>query len=500
LVALVVPVAESGPAFWVVAAAKTAALLAACSMASWLEERLYTHASAWSRPRRLAAALALPVLSALGGAVSSGVVSLPFKLLGLDGTLPMALLAGGAWLTLAASGSLAVVVLDVVVSAVVRDFRSRILLAVLGLVALSTTLATLSALFASQLRTLLVGMSVQSSADGAGLHFGDAPTASASGNLQFSLGHAASTAGRASVLEEADVGALVVLLACMAGLMALPLLLSACGKLADAVMERLHPLQRAFALVTAGDLSVHVEEGGSEDFVQLSRAFNGMVGALSLAQRMDRAYGTYLGKQVADRIRAQHGEAALPASSRVTSVLFADIRGFTAMSEKLPPARVLDILNRYFERVVAAIDAHEGYLNKFIGDAVVVVFNAPLDQADHAPRAVRCAIAIQQEVAKLNAEGAFTEVGGLQVGIGIATGPVVAGNLGSQKQMEYTVIGDTVNLAARLTSKAPAGEVWVNEGNAAALPDDLPKTALPAFQVKGKTQWVTASRVWPRPA
>ena len=220
--------------------------------------------------------------------------------------------------------------------------------------------------------------------------------------------------------------------------------------------------------------------------MKLSRAFNGMVGSLALAQRMDRAYGAYLGKQVSERIRAQHGEAALPASSRVASFFFADIRGFTSMSEKLEPAQVLGILNRYFEKVVAIIDAHEGYLNKFIGDAVVVVFNAPLDQPDHAERAVRCAIAIQQEVARLNEAGAFPEVGGLFVGIGVASGPVVAGNLGSQKQMEYTVIGDTVNLAARLTSKAPAGEVWVNAATAAALPPEMRGVELPAVPGEGQ--------------
>ena len=157
----------------------------------------------------------------------------------------------------------------------------------------------------------------------------------------------------------------------------------------------------------------------------------------------------------------------------------------------------MGVLNRYFDEVVELVEAHQGYLNKFIGDAVVVVFNGPLDQPDHAERAVRLRDRAPGEVARLNREGAFPEVGELKVGVGVATGPMVCGNIGSSRQMEYTVIGDTVNLASRLTSKAGAGEVWINAEAARHLPDGLPAIPLEPIKVKGRPFAIVPYRVWP---
>jgi class 3 adenylate cyclase len=222
-----------------------------------------------------------------------------------------------------------------------------------------------------------------------------------------------------------------------------------------------------------------------------------MVESLSQAQRMERAFGLYVGEHVRERIRSQHGEAAISASLREATVFFADIRGFTSFSEKLAPSAVLEVLNRYFERVVPIVEQYEGYLDKFVGDAMMVVFNGPFDQPDHADRAVQCAIALQEEMQRLSKLGEFPEVGELAVGVGVATGPLVAGNLGSARKMEYTVVGDTVNLASRLTSHAGPGEVWVNEACAEALPRDVPRVAVGPIAVKGKAQPVLPFQVWP---
>jgi adenylate cyclase len=170
------------------------------------------------------------------------------------------------------------------------------------------------------------------------------------------------------------------------------------------------------------------------------------------------------------------------------------------MSERRSPEVVVDVLNRYFDRVVALVNAHQGYLNKFIGDAVVVVFNGPIDQADHAERAVRFGIALQQMVDELNKDRVFPELPqGIGVGVGLATGPMVCGNVGGGGQYEYTVIGDTVNLAARLTSRAGAGEVWINAEAARHLPDGIPALPLEPIKVKGKTFALVPYRVWPTP-
>jgi len=461
---------------------KLGAIVSAIVLAHWLEERVFVRFVGRSRLARVAVALLLPV----GFLLAAGVGTAAFGILGLlgdDGTGVASVALAALWATSAAFGSLVVVLIDVVVSAVVQGFRGRIQLAVLSLVLLSA--AAVGAL------ALALG-NVERSLGYLARHV----------NLRVDMGAEGRLAGEglARALARPEVAQLVAgTLAVVFSLAALPAVLSACGKLADAVMERLHPMSRAFSALGQGDLNVRLEEGGSRDFRDLARAFNGMVGDLSLSRNMERAFGQYVSPQVLGRIRHQHGEAALPAELREASVFFADVRGFTSMSERLAPADVLSVLNRYFERVIQVIDEHEGYLDKFIGDAVVVVFNGPIDQPDHAERAARCAIAIQRAVAELNRDGAFPEVGTLEVGIGVTTGPLVAGNLGSHQHMEYTVIGDTVNLAARLTSRAPAGEVWANARNAERLPDDLTRAELAPFSVKGKTEPVRAYRLWPPP-
>ena len=461
---------------------KLLAIVAACGLAAWVEERLFTRFVGRSAVLRVGISLVAPALFLLAAPLLGiGFSALTF--LGDDGTAGLSLVISALWATSASVGTLIVVLIDVVVSAVVQSLRARIQLAVLSLVGTATLAAA--------------GLAVVVVNTGPALQF-----LSGQSNLQLSLGEQGTFRGEglAEVLKKPEVAQLMsLLLLVIFSLIAFPAVLSACGKLADAVMERLHPLSRAFELLGQGELAVRVEEAGSRDFRELSRSFNQMVSDLALSRNMERAFGQYVSGQVLTRIREQHGEAMLPAELREASVFFADVRGFTSMSERLAPGEVLGVLNRYFERVVTVIDEHEGYLDKFIGDAVVVVFNGPIDQPDHAERATRCAIALEVELARLNAEHAFPEVGELAVGVGVSTGPLVAGNLGSRQHMEYTVIGDTVNLAARLTGQAPAGEVWVNARNAELLPDDIPKQALAPFSVKGKTQPVVAYRVWPPP-
>jgi len=130
------------------------------------------------------------------------------------------------------------------------------------------------------------------------------------------------------------------------------------------------------------------------------------------------------------------------------------------------------------------------------------VFNGPMDQPDHAERATRCALDVQREVLAMNAERAFPELadigdGVLKVGVGVATGPMVCGNIGSVQQMEYTVIGDTVNLSSRLTGQAKAGDVVVSEATNGALPRELAGEAMEPVMVKGKEQPVRPFRLRP---
>jgi len=454
------------------------ALVASLFFFAWLEERTFDALRTKSLPTRIAMGIVTPIVGLVVMFVVGGVLGGALGFLG-GGLLAPVFIAGGLWYVGSAIGSFVILLIDVVVSALVQSFRARITAAILCLIGVA---------FAIALGTTVLVVALEDSVR----------TSSIISSLNVQ-GGAEAHAKIASSLEM--LARHPILVACgvygLALLIALPAVISASRKLAEAVMDRIHPLSAAFDAVARGERDVALEEAGSRDFVQVSRRFNKMVDALALGEQMERAFGSYVSSRLLDRIRAQHGEAQIPASLREASVFFADIRGFTSMSERLAPDAMVALLNRYFERVVALVDEHEGYLNKFIGDAVVVVFNGPVEQPAHAEMATRCAIALQELVARMNAEGAFPEVGELHVGVGVSTGPMVCGNVGSLKQMEYTVIGDTVNLSARLTSHAGPGEVWISERTAQALPDSIPRTALAPISVKGKAAPVTPFRAWP---
>ena len=373
---------------------------------------------------------------------------------------------GGLWHTGAAVGTLVQVSADAVVRRVFLTFRSRLVTVSLVLVLMGYGAALMLGLGAFELYSLAL----------------DDPGSVSQRVLQFA--DPSQLLGLEALLS-APARLWTSLIGLM-GLLALPAVASACSKLAETALDMLRPLTTAIREVGHGARDVRVQVNGSVEFVEAAHTFNGMVRALALADRMERAFGAYVSVHLLERIRAQHGEAGLPPLMREATVFFADIRGFTGLSERLSPQQTVDVLNRYFQHVVDLIDVHQGYLNKFVGDAVMVVFNGPVDQPDHAERAVRCALELQHLVSELNAKEAFPEVGSLEVGAGVSTGPMVCGNIGGSQQMEYTVIGDAVNLASRLTDLAPPGEVWISEQTRRSLPDGFELDDLPALLVKGK--------------
>lgn len=458
----------------IILAVLAAVVIGACLEAS-LFESMRPRAKRW---RLLVGIFAGPGFLVVG--VTATIVSA--LLLGVVGLserawlLPAALVVATIWMISAAAGSLIVLVLDLLISAILLDFRSRFLVAILSLLGL---IAGTAALLQGMGTRLVEALTTEESLAGF-LEFGDLA----------SRGETVSLLAKEAVADLVGITFLFVVV-----VFSLPAIVSAASKLADGVMERLDPLSDAFRTVGEGDLSVRVEAGGSREFVHLAERFNAMVEDLALGRNIERAFGLYVSEQVLDRIRSQQGDAKLPASSREATVLFADIRGFTSMSESRSPEKVLDILNQYFERVVPVIDRFSGYLDKFVGDAVVVVFNGPIDQAEHALLGARCACAMQEAIAELNQDGSLQGVNRLDVGIGIATGLMVAGNLGGSSQMEYTVIGDTVNLAARLSGATPAGEIWANQTTAEAVEEEFNAAAIPPLEIRGKADPVVAFRI-----
>jgi adenylate cyclase len=178
---------------------------------------------------------------------------------------------------------------------------------------------------------------------------------------------------------------------------------------------------------------------------------------------------------------------------RRVTVLFSDIRGFTSMSEKMEAPEVVSMLNEYFEEMVDVLFRHEGTLDKYVGDEIMALFGAPILRPEDPANAVNCAVEMQKRLREFNRLREVRQEPPIQIGIGINTGEAVFGALGSSKTMQYTVVGDTVNVASRLCSLAQAGEIIVSEDTYHALGDKFETVELPRARVKGKSGEL---RVW----
>jgi adenylate cyclase len=207
----------------------------------------------------------------------------------------------------------------------------------------------------------------------------------------------------------------------------------------------------------------------------------GMALANSLArqeisrQDVERAnLSRYLPPQVVDLITSKGGSVELGGVLQPVTVLFADIRGFTRLSEQMDAREVVDLLNDFFAVMTAAIFQSNGTLDKFIGDCVMALFGAPIPSERSPRNALVAAVRMQQQVARLGAERIQRGLAPMRIGIGLHHGPAVVGNIGSAERMQYTAIGDTVNVAARLVSKAEPGQILISETmHAAAGGGDL---------------------------
>jgi adenylate cyclase len=203
----------------------------------------------------------------------------------------------------------------------------------------------------------------------------------------------------------------------------------------------------------------------------------------------------YFAPQLAARIASSPEALKLGGDKRAVAVLFSDIRGFTALSETMNPDAMASLLTEYFTEMVECVFRHGGTLDKFIGDAVMAQWGAPIGSPDDADQAIAAAMDMMAELRKLNvrwkAEGRPT----LQIGIGLNFGEAFAGNIGSERRLEFTVIGDTVNTASRLCGAAAAAEILLSDDMRKALTSPPPLDECPPMELKNKSQPVKVYRV-----
>ena len=206
-----------------------------------------------------------------------------------------------------------------------------------------------------------------------------------------------------------------------------------------------------------------------------------------------RRFQRLLSPDLAEMVATGKLDVEKGGSSRIATVMFVDIRNFTAMSEFMDASDVLRMLNEYFEEVVEIVFLHEGTVDKFIGDEIMVLWGAPIVHEDGAARAVRAAIDIQATLIELN--NLRPPEDRIQVGIGINTGPLVAGYIGSTRTMSYSVIGDTVNTAARICSAARPGQILISENTFIQVAGSFEINALDSIIAKGKREPVSVYEV-----
>ena len=214
-------------------------------------------------------------------------------------------------------------------------------------------------------------------------------------------------------------------------------------------------------------------------------------------RKMKKLFGQYVSKDVYEQLVANPALARLGGQRREMTVLFSDIRGFTTVSERGQPEEIVGMLNEYFTRMVDLVFAHKGTLDKFVGDMVMALFGAPLDDRQHADHAVEAALDMVEALAALNARWKAEGRPELDIGIGINTGPMIAGNIGSDAIMSYTVIGDAVNLGSRLESlnKQYGTRIIISGATRERLSRSYRLRPLGDVIVKGKTQPVAIFEV-----
>ena len=248
--------------------------------------------------------------------------------------------------------------------------------------------------------------------------------------------------------------------------------------------------------VQGGNLNIQLPVSSTDEVGRLTDSFNFFVKELRSKERMKETFGKYIDPRILEQVLAERGEEAVASGRHEMTVLFADLVGFTGLSERLTPLLMVKLLNRHFGLQALAIQEHRGIVDKFVGDSILAFWGPPFVKAEeHAMQACQAAQAQLMAVDTLRGElpeitGLRRDAPGIDLCIGICTGEVVVGNIGSENTRSYTVVGDTVNVAARLerANRVYGTQILINESTAQAVGSHFETREIDTISVKGKTE------------
>ena len=305
------------------------------------------------------------------------------------------------------------------------------------------------------------------------------------GALYLGFSQRANVAALASARDNAILVSLAMVALGIAGAFTL-------GTVLSRPISRLVDGTRAIA---DGNFAITLHVASRDEIGALTHSFNEMAASLRETDAIKRAFSRYVAREVVTEILKDPEKIVLTGERREVTVLFCDVRNFTSISERLAPEEVVSLLNAFYTLMIDTTFKHDGTLDKFLGDGVMAVFGAPIYHPDHALRAVRTALAMQAGMRELSARRAAEGKPALAVGIGVNAGTAVAGNVGTETRMEYTVIGDNVNLASRLESYAKPGQILITSTTYGIVRYGIEARRLGPMRLRGKEDEVEVYEV-----
>lgn len=265
--------------------------------------------------------------------------------------------------------------------------------------------------------------------------------------------------------------------------------------LASGLLRPVFRLFKGTQEIALGNFDYRIPEKSVDEIGDLVNSFNRMASELKKKEILKGAFSRYVSRHVADEILMEPERIRLGGDKRKITIFFADIRGFTALSRAMKPEETVELLNRYFTLITEIIFSFEGTIDKFIGDAVMSVFGSPIRSDRHLEHGVKAAVAIKKAVEAVNELRQGKGLIPLQLGIGLDCGEVIVGNMGSQMRMEFTAVGDAVNLASRLTDLAMGGDIIVSEHTYNSIADNVLVERMPGVIIRGIDQPLTLYKI-----